>query len=301
MEKISIKIIGRKFYLNSKEFELKQEIDLLSLSPRRYENFVFFAHHPIFLTEDVIKLLERKRGKWKNVTFWSAKFQNEERLEKFLESVSDSVENLQLRNLSFVNSSSEKISTKDAIQFKKLKILSLCNLTNIRWFLEKLKNCDKLEELEIEGMEEDDKRMNVKALSELILNANGIRKLQVLQWEYNDDFFIQLSKQKLQHLMEFKLKVNSQKSFINNGFSQFLRTHMITNLTIDAKFEKEIMQDIFGMPMLKKLRFSTPFIFDSIDLPKSSSIIEFQVDFECKSDLLVNFTNAMPNLRVLRN
>lgn len=296
MRKISLTIIGRKYFLNYQENDLRKEIAWLSTSSRRYENFTLYAQRPGFLIEDVENLLRMKRRKWKSVKIWSEKFSDEDQLEKLFEHFADSVEVLDLRNLNFVQSLDQQKSTQT--KFKKLKQLSLSNVVKSQWFLERLKYSEKLEAFEIENIEDN----NAQALSAFLFDASQIKRLSITQAKWNDTLFSQLCKQKLTQLNEFKLKVNSQCSFYQQGLINFLQVQSdtITKLTIDAPISIDVWLTIFKITKLKILHVLTPIAYQSIELPQSLSINEFRVDFNCKSDLLTSLTKSMPNLKVLK-
>lgn len=296
MKKINLTINGRKYFLSGRESELKLLVDLLSKSPRKYENFTLYAQKPGFLTQNVIDLLGMKNGKWKSVKIWSEKFTDEAQLEKLFHAIVDTVEDLDLRNINFMELRNHR---GESFNFSKLKILSLCNVSKVlnnRWFLEKFKTCEKLEALGIEGFDVESN----DALTNIIHNASRIQRLHVTQ--SNDKFFYQLSQRKLKELNNLRVKSYLHDSVYRTGLNHFLQVQAdtITKLTLDAPISADVMRTVFQISTLKSLHILTPISYQVVELPPNPTIDEFRVGFECKSELLKSFTDAMPSLKVLK-
>lgn len=256
MRKISLTIIGRKFFLSYREQELREEIEQLAKSNRRYENFTFYAQKPGFLTKNVIDLLNSRKGKWKSVKIWSEKFRDEDQMKNLFCTFTDSVENLNLRNLKMTETEGKPISN---LEFKKLQSLSLCNVECFKWISEAIGSCN-LNSLEAEDAD-------VASLIKFLKRHPTVEKLSVKYSKWNEELFMQLSKVNSLTLKEFKL--NSQSAEDQNSLAQFLQSQAdnLTSLIFDVPLNSELMQMIFKLPRLKSLRILTSTAYQLIALP----------------------------------
>ena len=248
MRKINLVINGRKYFLSGREHELLTEVALLSASERRYENFTLYAQRPGFLTSEELKLLKSRRGKWKNVKIWSEKFVNEDQLEDLLRCVNENVENLEFKNISFIETN-KKMKTEKKISCAKLRTLSLCNVINDRWYFNSLYRCDRLEILEVENVDDD-------SLIDFLRNLKSLKRLSIASAKWNDDFFQKLSKLSSLKLGEFKIKARTSHFPVNQtGLKRFLESQAenMTKVTFDVPLNNEVRQTIFNFPNLNIL------------------------------------------------
>lgn len=291
MKKVEVKIIGRKYYLNCQHQELRHELIMLSASQRRYQNLTFYAQRPGYLTKDVIKLCESRKGKWKSIRVWSEKFVDEQEFERFLLSFQENVEVLDLRNLTIIDPSNLKSSGK-SIEMKKLQVLRLCNLTKIPWLICRLK-CVQLKELEVEnGCDE--------TLIRFFATTKTVRRLSITKANFSNEFFDALSSFKLS---EVRIKaLTAQSEGFQKGLRRFLvlQADNILALTLDITLSSDILQTIFKLPNLKILNIATSPGDLFVDcFPTNSSIIELRLRFNCNFDDLWNIIKSTPNLKIL--
>lgn len=294
MKKIDLTINGRKYFVNHRELELKSDIENLTNSARRYQNITFYAQLPGFLTDDVLKLLNSRKGKWKSVKVWSERFLDGNQYKKFVETFSESVEIVELRNIYFVES---KVfcNFDNFFAFKKLKILSLFNVKNIEWFLKAFEECKKLENLEVENA-------GCEALINFLSNFKLLKKLSLTEQKLDNDFFSKLSQLKSLKVEQLKLKTLTQCTLsIQSGVYRFLEVQAdnITKLVLDASINSDVMQLVLKCSKLKVLHIFTLISNQLVDLPISRSINELWLDFDDKN-ILPSLIEVLPNLKVFK-
>lgn len=241
MKKVDVKIIGRSHFLSGRQKEIVEALRVLSASGRRYENFTHFAQRPGFLTSEVVNFLKSKQGRWKNVKVWSEKFTNFDQVREFLTTFSESVENLDLRNISAVDGLRE--SSDRSFACARLKTLSLCNVNNDSWFLNAFGCCRHLESLEVENVDD-------QALLAFIQSSQTLKRLSISKNKWMDEFFAQLSKLPL-NLQEIKIKSTHQDyPEARNGLKGFLilLARNGTKVTLDVPLESDLRLEHFNFP-----------------------------------------------------
>lgn len=240
MKKVDVKIIGRSHFLSGRQNEIVKALEFLSASGRRYENFTHFAQRPGLLTSEVINFLESKKGRWKKVKVWSEKFKNFDQVREFLSTFSESVENLDLRNISVVETSIDGFEAE--FSCTKLKSLSLCNVMNDSWFLNAFGSCRLLESLEVENVDD-------QALLAFIQTTESLQRLSISKCKWTDEFFGELSKQPLSQLKEIKIKsTHHDYPEARSGLKSFLNFLAIkeAKVTLDVPLESDLRLELFN-------------------------------------------------------
>lgn len=286
MKKLNLSINGRKYFISGREHLLKDELKMLSESCRKYENFIFYAQRPGFLSNEIINLLASHRGKWKNIKVWSEKFVDEEQLENFIETFVENADSVDLRNIKMP----QEFQTKRNFACKKLKDLKLSNLSNAKVFLDLFQDCKNLEVLEIEGC--------VDSLGKFLESRPKIRKLSIIETKLNDHIFNNLTEISSFKLKELHIKTDALPC---SEFIKFLETQAdsIEKLTLDAKCNDDALEMIFKLPYLVSLHILTPPADFFVNLPVNASINKFQINFRSSIEIFLKFIDAMPNLRRL--
>lgn len=293
MRKIDLTINGRKYFLNQRENELKDDLKLLSASERRYKNFTLYAQKPGFLTKDVMNLLLAK--KWKSIKVWSEKFESENQIERFLASITENVENLELRNISLMTSTAGYESS-EVFEFKRLKILNLCNVPCTHWLLRSFRNCKVLETLDIENGSGD-------AVINFLDTFPNVKTLRIMESKLNDEFCLKLSKLKGLKLEEFKIKSFSLKTEeAQKGLKAFFEAQAdnIMKLTIDTPLTFEVLQTILQFTKLKALTILTRPDYQKNAMTINRSIADLTINFDCDYELLISLMNSMPKLQIVK-
>lgn len=218
MAKVEVKIVGRSHFLSGREKEIVKSLRVLSASGRRYENFTHFAQRPGYLTSEVTSFLQSHQGNWKNVKVWSEKFTSFDQVREFLSTFSESVENLDLRNISIVDTFAfTSTQNPGNAPCTRLKTLSLCNVTNGPWFLNAFGCCRHLESLEVENVDDG-------ALILFIQSTESLKRLWISKNKWTDEFFEELSRLSFLKLEEIKLKsTHHAYPEARNGLMGFLK------------------------------------------------------------------------------
>lgn len=294
MSKIEVKIIGRKYFLKCQHKELKDELKMLSASQRRYQNLTFYAQRPGFLTQELIGICQRRKGKWKQIKVWSEKFDGAE-LEQFFHSFQEKVESLDLRNLKIVELPEEPDMTINLIDMKRLRDLRLCNVTPARRLISKL-TCSHLELLEIEnGCDE--------TLISFIAASKTIRALWMTEVNWKGEFLDALSKLTSLKISEIRIKALTAQA---EDFQRQLKNLLVSQadylevLSFDVDLGSDVLRTVFNLPNLKVLNISTPpseLILDYF--PTNSTITELRLKYNCNLKDLWNIIKLTPNLKVL--
>lgn len=241
MTKVEVKIVGRSHFLAGRENEIVKSLRALSASGRRYENFTHFAQRPGYLTSEVTSFLKSKKGNWKNVKVWSEKFTSIDQVRVFLSTFSESVVNLDLRNISIVDTS---IQSPGNIPCPRLKTLSLCNVTNDSWYLNAFGCCRHLQSLEVENVDDH-------ALIAFIQPAESLNRLAISKNKWMDELFEELSRLPFLKLAEIKLKsTHRYYPEARNGLQGFLELHAKkgTKVTLEVPLESDLRNENFGFP-----------------------------------------------------
>jgi hypothetical protein len=290
MSKVNLTINGRNYFLTHRDAELKRELQSLCASKRRYGNFVLYSQKPGFLTREVIKFINGRRGKWKGIKMWSERLENQAQVEELLESIAESVEHLELRSIK-VASSMESLSS---VQFRKLKVLSLSNISMNDCILKSFNCSNSLESLEIENGAGE-------ALTQFISVHPNLTVFSLIQDKTNADFFLQLASVASLKLKCFKLKARSSFSPDQSGLIHFFKSqsNSLERLIIDANYDKELLQSIFELCNLKSLKLSASSDNEIIGLPINKSIVELVLSFCCKQKFILELVKALPGLEVL--
>ena len=293
MGKIDLTIKGRKYFLNHRENELKDDLKLLSASERKYKNFTLYAQKPGFLTNDVMNLMTAR--KWKKIKVWSEKFENENQFERFLLSMMESVEDLELRNISLKETTPGYKSEQD-FDFNKLKSLSLCNVACTQWLLKSRMKCNQLESLELDNGSND-------SLISFIRIVSTVKTLRLTEQTLNDEFFFNLSKVKTLKIKEFKIKTSSSKiSESQKGLKLFLEMQAdnINKLVIDTSMNFDVMQTIMKFPNLETLNILTKPLYQLNELTINRSIIDLTINFDCSYELILGLISSMAYLKIVK-
>jgi hypothetical protein len=292
MKKINLTINGRKYFISNHQYLLKDELKLLSKSCRKYENFTFYAQQPRYLINEVINLLATRKRKWKNMKVWSEMFESVTEIENFLETFAENVENVELRNVKL----SSKFSSDKNFVFKKLKNLKLCDIKEIKFFLNFFKTTsNQLEFLEVENNIDDDSLINFLNLHEII------SKLHITQIKWDCQLFNKLSSTSSLKLKEFKIKTGTLSLSEQKDFVAFLKVQAdnITKLTVDLQLNDNTIAMIFKLPYLSSLHVLTSPSDDFINFHVSTSINELRLNFHSTFEMISKFIDAMPNLKRL--
>lgn len=293
MRKIDLTINGRKYFLNHRENELKDDLKMLSASSRQYKNFTLYAQKPGFLTKDVMNLLMTR--KWSKIKVWSEKFEDENEFERFLLSIMENVENLELRNISLVNATTGYESGQEFV-FKRLKALILCNAASSDWLLKSLTNCHQLESIEVENVNGD-------ALINFLQATPTVKMLRITESNLNDEFYSKLAILKSVKLEDFRIKTCSSKTSEKQiGLKKFLEMQAdnIKSLTVDTPLTFDVMQTILKFPNLTSLNILTKPDYQLIGLTINRSIVDLTINFDCSYELILGLINSMANLKTVK-